>query len=259
ALRLGRPVRWIEDRREHLLATNHSREVDCDLEIACTRDGVILALRGHVFGDMGAYIRTNGGVVPAKAAQFLPGPYRIRNVALEVAAYVTNKTPVGTYRGPGRFEANFFRERLLDMVAADLRIDPADIRRRNLISEDQLPWNAGRLVPYESEAVFDSGDYPQVLARCLDEIGWADKQHLQGKFIDGRYHGLGIGCFVESGGAGPRENAKITVAQDGTVVVSVESAMLGQGLETVLAEITADVLSIPIERIRVLHGSTTLL
>ena len=257
--KLQRPIKWVEDRREHLMATNHSREMQCEVSIACTREGTILGLRGKIEADMGAYIRTNGGVVPAKAAQFLPGPYRIRNVALEVAAYVTNKTPVGTYRGPGRFEANFFRERLLDMVAADLRIDPAEIRRQNLISEDQLPWNAGRLVPYKSEAVFDSGDYPQVLARCLDEIGWADKQHLQGKFIDGRYHGLGIGCFVESGGAGPRENAKITVAQDGSIVVSVGSSMLGQGLETVLAQIAADVLSIPIERIRVLHGSTTLL
>jgi aerobic carbon-monoxide dehydrogenase large subunit len=257
--KLQRPVKWVEDRREHLMATNHSREMQCEVSIACTREGTILGLRGKIEADMGAYIRTNGGVVPAKAAQFLPGPYRIRNIALEVAAYVTNKTPVGTYRGPGRFEANFFRERLLDMVAADLGMDPAEIRRRNLISEDQLPWDAGRLVPYESEAVFDSGDYPQVLARCLDEIGWTDKQHLQGQLIDGRYHGLGIGCFVESGGAGPRENAKITVAQDGSIVVSVGSSMLGQGLETVLAQIAADVLSIPIERIRVLHGSTTLL
>ena len=117
---VGRPVKWIEDRREHLIATNHSREVDCEIEIACTRDGTILGMRGHVYADMGAYIRTNGGVVPAKAAQFLPGPYRIRDVALTVEALVTSKTPVGTLRAPGRFEANFFRERLLDMVARDL-------------------------------------------------------------------------------------------------------------------------------------------
>ena len=114
---VGRPVKWIEDRREHLIATNHSREVDCELEIACKRDGTILAMRGHVSADMGAYIRTNGGVVPAKAAQFLPGPYRIRDIALTVEAFVTSKTPVGTLRAPGRFEANFFRERLLDIVA----------------------------------------------------------------------------------------------------------------------------------------------
>src|SRR3954466_4229624 len=122
----GRPVKWIEDRREHLVATNHSREVDCELEIACKRDGTILAMRGHIFADMGAYIRTNGGVVPAKAGQFLPGPYRIRDIALTVEAFVTSKTPVGTLRAPGRFEANFFRERLLDIVASDLGLDPMD-------------------------------------------------------------------------------------------------------------------------------------
>jgi aerobic carbon-monoxide dehydrogenase large subunit len=257
--KLKRPVKWVEDRREHLMATNHSRELYCELSIACTREGDIVGLRGRLEADMGAYIRTNGGVVPAKAAQFLPGPYRIRNVALEVAAYLTNKTPVGTYRGPGRFEANFFRERLLDMVATDLGIDRAEIRRRNLISEDQLPWNAGRLVPYEGETAFDTGDYPHILVRCLEEIGWAEKQHLQGALVDGRYHGVGIGCFVESGGAGPRENARIEIAKDGSVVVSVGSSMLGQGLETVLAQIAADVLAVPIERVRVLHGSTTLL
>src|SRR5262249_56251357 len=109
ARQVGRPVKWIEDRREHLMATNHSREVDCDIEIACTRDGVILGLRGHVYGDMGAYIRTNGGVVPAKAAQFLPGPSAIHAVPITVHPLLTSKTPVGTVRAPGRFEANFFR------------------------------------------------------------------------------------------------------------------------------------------------------
>src|SRR5215203_4949992 len=146
---VGRPVKWIEDRREHLVATNHSREVDCELEIACNRDGTILAMRGRVCADMGAYIRTNGGVVPAKAAQFLPGPYRIRDIALTVEAFVTSKTPVGTLRAPGRFEANFFRERLLDIVAADLGLDPIEFRRKNLITESELPFHTGKLVPYE--------------------------------------------------------------------------------------------------------------
>src|SRR5262249_11413389 len=108
AKKLGRPVKWVEDRRGHLLSANHSREIDCDLAIACRRDGTIVGLRGKIFGDMGAYIRTNGGVVPAKAAQFLPGPYRIANIGVQVAMVMTSKTPVGTYRAPGRFEANFF-------------------------------------------------------------------------------------------------------------------------------------------------------
>ncbi len=180
ARHVGRPVKWIEDRREHLMATNHSREVDCEIEIACTRDGTILGLRGHVYGDMGAYIRTNGGVVPAKAAQFLPGPYRIRDVALTVEALVTSKTPVGTMRAPGRFEANFFRERLLDMVARDLGLDPMEFRRKNLITEAELPFATGKLVPYEPETDFDTGDYHATFERAVSEIGWDEKQVAAG-------------------------------------------------------------------------------
>jgi carbon-monoxide dehydrogenase large subunit len=258
AMRTGAPVKWIEDRREHLIATNHSREVDCDLEIACTRDGVILALRGHVYGDMGAYIRTNGGVVPAKAAQFLPGPYRIRDVAITVEALMTSKTPVGTMRAPGRFEANFFRERLLDMVARDLGLDPMDFRRRNLISEAELPFATGKLVPYEGETEFDTGDYHATFERALDEIGWAEKKSLQGRLVDGRYHGLAATPFVESSGSG-KENARIAIERDGSVTVYVGSSVLGQGLETTLAQVAADTLRLPFDRIRILHGSTTYL
>lgn len=258
AMRIGAPIKWIEDRREHLIATNHSREVDCDLEIACTRDGVILALRGHVYGDMGAYIRTNGGVVPAKAAQFLPGPYRIRDVAITVEALMTSKTPVGTMRAPGRFEANFFRERLLDMVARDLGLDPMDFRRRNLITEAELPFATGKLVPYEGETEFDTGDYHATFERALDEIGWADKKSLQGRLVDGRYHGLAATPFVESSGSG-KENARVAIESDGSVTVYVGSSVLGQGLETTLAQVAADTLRLPLERIRILHGSTTFL
>jgi carbon-monoxide dehydrogenase large subunit len=254
----GRPVKWIEDRREHLLATNHSREIDCELEIACRRDGTILGMRGVISGDMGAYIRTNGGVVPAKAAQFLHGPYRIRNLKVDVGAYMTSKTPVGTYRAPGRFEANFFRERLFDMAAHDLGIDPIEFRRKNLIRESELPYSIGQLVPYETPTEYDSGDYHAAFERCLAEFGWAEKQHLQGKLIDGRYHGLAATCFVESGGAGPRENAKLTLERDGTVTIDVGSSALGQGLETVFAQIAADALSLPFDAFRVRHGSTTL-
>ncbi len=258
AMRTGRPVRWIEDRREHLMATNHSREVDCELEIACSRDGTILGLRGRIFGDMGAYIRTNGGVVPAKAAQFLPGPYRIRDIAITVDAVVTSKTPVGTLRAPGRFEANFFRERLLDMVARDLALDPMDFRRKNLITEAELPFATGKLVPYEGETEFDTGDYHATFARALAEIGWANEKSLQGRMIDGRLHGLAATPFVESGGSG-KENARVVIEADGSVSVYVGSSVLGQGLETTLAQVAADTLKLPFERIRVLHGSTTYL
>jgi carbon-monoxide dehydrogenase large subunit len=259
ARKLARPVKWIEDRREHLMAINHSRDIACELSLACRSDGMMLGLRGQVFADMGAYIRTNGGVVPAKAAQFLPGPYRIPHVSVSVEAFVTSKTPVGTYRGPGRFEANFFRERLIDMAATDLGIDIAEFRRKNLITEQELPYPIDGLVPYEGPTSYDTGDYVEVFERALKEIGWAEKRHLQGKLVDGVRHGIGLGCFVESGGAGPKENAALTLEKDGSLTVAVGSSVLGQGLETVLGQIASDTLSIPFDRIRVLHGSTTLL
>ncbi|SNT40361.1 xanthine dehydrogenase, molybdenum binding subunit apoprotein [Tardiphaga sp. OK246] len=259
ARKLARPVKWIEDRREHLMAINHSRDIACELSLACRSDGMMLGLRGRVFADMGAYIRTNGGVVPAKAAQFLPGPYRIPHVSVSVEAFMTSKTPVGTYRGPGRFEANFFRERLIDMAATDLGIDIAEFRRKNLITEQELPYPIDGLVPYEGPTSYDTGDYVEVFERALKEIGWHEKRHLQGKLIDGVRHGIGLGCFVESGGAGPKENAALTLEKDGSLTVAVGSSVLGQGLETVLGQIVSDTLSIPFERIRVLHGSTTLL
>jgi carbon-monoxide dehydrogenase large subunit len=255
ARRFGRPVKWIEDRREHLMATNHSREVDCELEIACRRDGTILGLRGTIYADMGAYIRTNGGVVPAKAAQFLPGPYRIRDIAVTVEALLTSKTPVGTVRAPGRFEANFFRERLFDLVARDLGLDPMDFRRKNLITSAELPFATGKLVPYEGETDLDSGDYHAAFERALTELGWSEKRALQGKLIDGRYHGLAATPFVESGGSG-KENARAVVEPDGGVTVYVGSAVQGQGLETTLAQVAAATLKLPFERVRILHGST---
>ena len=257
ARRLGRAVKWIEDRREHLLATNHSREMECELEIACLRDGTILGLRGTIHGDMGAYIRTNGGVVPAKAAQFLPGPYRIANVGVTVEAFMTNKTPTGTYRAPGRFEANFFRERLFDMVAADLGIDRVAFRRRNLIAEADLPYVTGVLVPYEPDSAFDTGDYHATLDRCLEEIRWSEREALQGVGTDGRYYGLGLAPFVESSAAGPREHARLVVEADGSVTIYVGSSALGQGIETTFAQIAGDALELPMDRLRVLHGSTT--
>lgn len=252
----GRPVKWVEDRREHLMATNHSRDVQCKLEIACQRDGTIIGLRGALMADMGAYIRTTGGVIPSRAAQFLPGPYRIPNIEIQVEAALTNKTPSGSFRGPGRFEANFFRERLMDIAARDLGIDPIAFRRRNLITAAEMPYNYGRLVPYDTPTIYDSGDYHLTFDRCLAEIGWNDKAHLQGQLIDGRYHGLGIGCFVESGGSG-KENARISLTGDRMVTVAIGSSGLGQGIETAFTQIAADALGLPTDHIRVEHGSTS--
>ncbi len=253
----GRPVKWIEDRREHLTATNHARDVACELEIACDRDGTILALRGHAKADVGAYIRTNGATGARNTAQILSGPYRVPNIHMLVSLLVTNKTPVGTYRGPGRFEADFFRERLFDMAANDLGIDPVEFHRRNLIAESEMPYPLARVVELDLSTETDSGDYRITFERCLEEIGWAAKAPLQGKLIGGRRHGLAIGCYFEGGASGPREAARLVLECDGSVSVYVGSSANGQGLETVFSQIAADALEMPLDRIRgVFHGST---
>lgn len=258
ARRVGRPVKWIEDRREHLIATNHARETECELEIACEKDGRILAMRGHAHADVGAYLRTNGVTPSRNVAQVSSGPYRIPHIHLDVSLMLTNKTPVGTYRGPGRFETDFFRERLFDLVAADLGIDRVEFRRQNLVSENEIPYTLATVQPYGGETSTDSGNYQVTLDRCLREFDWAGKAHLDGKLIDGRYHGLGIGCYIEGGASGPKESARLVLETDGTVSVYTGSSAVGQGLETILTQIAAEALGMPMSRIRgVFHGSTS--
>jgi carbon-monoxide dehydrogenase large subunit len=257
AFKLGRPVKWIEDRRESFIATNHAREMECELEIATRKDGTILALRAKILNDMGAYVRTNGGVAPAKAAQLLPGPYRIPNFECDVTALVTNKTPVGTYRGPGRYEANFFRERLFDMAADDLGIEPAEFRRRNLIGPDELPFSIGKLVTYVEASEYDTGDYPDAMAQALEAIDYPGISSLRRTMIDGKLHGVGIACFVESSGGGPAESARIVIKGPGSIELYTGCSSSGQGHETVMAQILADELGVPFASITVFHGTTT--
>ena len=261
ARRFGRPVKWIEDRREHLCTIAHSRETDCDIEYAFDSDGVILAIRGDIRVDIGAYVRPNGMTPVRNVAQFLSGPYRVPNIRINSHALVSNKTPSGTYRGPGRFESCFFYERLLDIVARTRNLDPIALRRRNLIALNEMPYKLASVEPNDGfgSTQCDSGDYSSTFDRCLAEFGWNDKRALQGKFIDGRYHGIGMACFIEGGGSGPRENARIDVEKNGSISVYVGSSSIGQGVETVFAQIAADALEIPLERIRVMHGSTTYL
>jgi carbon-monoxide dehydrogenase large subunit len=257
---LKRPVRWVEDRREHFTAMNHAREMSAEIEIACMCDGTVTGLRGTVKVDIGAYVRTNGFTAPRNVAQFLSGPYRVPNIAIDAEVFMTNKTPAGTYRGPGRFEGSFFCERLFDMAANDLGIDPGEFRLRNLVSEAEMPFKLARMrhIDPSSETECDGGAYGIVLDRCLTEFRWQERSQRQGEFIDGRYHGYGLGCFIEGGSAGPREGARIALNPDGTVTVAVGSSALGQGLETVLGQIASDALEVPIDRVQLLHGSTTL-
>ena len=257
---LGGKVRWIEDRREHMMAINHAREMYADLEIACRADGTVVGVRGRIDIDLGAYVRTNGFTTPRNVVQFVSGPYLMPNIAIDAFSYLTSKTPTGTYRGPGRYEASFFCERLLDMAANDLGIDPAEFRLKNLIPEDQLPRPLATMAGLDRtwQTELDNGAYGIVMQRCLDEFGWSEKKKIQGQMIDGRYHGIAVGNFVEGGAGGKFENARMTIENDGTVTVAVGSTALGQGLQTILSQIAAEALSMSIERIQLLHGSTTL-
>jgi aerobic carbon-monoxide dehydrogenase large subunit len=256
---LGRPVKWIEDRLENLLGSNHSRQMECELEIVCERNGRILALRGTVHTDSGAYMRSSGAVPPRNVAQFLSGPYDIEHIHIESSAHLTNKGPIGTYRGPGRFEADYFRERLMQIAADELGLDPVEFRRMNLVRHEQMPYPLATLDKPHKPENLDSGDYQITLDRCLQEFDWDGKKALQGKLVDGRYHGIAIGCFIEGGGGGIRENARLEIEPDGRLTVYLGSTNLGQGMLTVMSQIAADELGLPMDRIQVRHGSTTYL
>jgi carbon-monoxide dehydrogenase large subunit len=261
ARKFKRAVKWTEDRREHFMAIGHSRETECEIELAFDRSGTILGLRGDVFVDIGAYVRPNGMTPVRNLAQFLTGPYAVPNIELRCHGLVTNKTPSGTFRGPGRYEGCFFFERMIDIAADELKLDRLEIRRRNLIPASAMPYPLAPVRPLDgfNDTACDSGDYLSAFARCVEEGYWQEKSKLIGKLVGGRYHGLGIACFVEGGASGPRETARIEVEQGGNIAVYVGSSSIGQGVETIMAQIAADALEIPIERIRVMHGSTTYL
>ncbi len=257
ARHVKRPVKWIEDRRENLMTMNHAREEEAILEVACARDGTILAIRGEVHTDMGAYMRTNGAVGARNVSQFMAGPYRVPHVKIDSSLWMTNKTPVGTYRGPGRFEANFFLERMIDMMAAELGIDRVEFRRKNLITAKEQPYPIAHVQPTDAKDEYDSGEYVVTLDRALKEINWPEVSKLQGKLVGGKYHGLGVVCFIEGGAAGPKESARLEVNDDGTISVYMGTSSVGQGVETIFAQIAADALELPVERISdVHHGST---
>src|SRR5262249_18360976 len=186
------------------LATNHARDAECELEIACTRDGDILGLRGHAFTDVGAYLRTVGATASRNIAQVMSGPYRISDIRIDVSLLVTNKTPSGTYRAPGRCGGDFFREPLFGIVARDLKLDRIEFRRRNLIAEADMPYRLAKIINLDIETECDSGNYQITLDRCLAAINWAETAKLQHQLIDGRYHGVAIGCYLQKGPSVPK-------------------------------------------------------
>ena len=258
ALKLGRPVKWIESRRENLMAANHAREVAYEIEMGFDRDGRILAMRAVIHADIGAYVRT-AALVPAEfGAALLPGPYRVPNYGCDLWSVVTNKTPAGTLRSPGRPECNFVRERLLDQAAARLGIDPAEIRRRNLIRADEMPYDCGTK-SFGISTVYDSGDFPALfdeLLRRLDYAGTRAEQAAMNARPSGPRRGIGLAIYVEKTGLGPFETTQVEARPDGRFIVDTGASSMGPGLETVLAQILGDALGLPASRFDVRHADT---
>jgi aerobic carbon-monoxide dehydrogenase large subunit len=256
ALRLGRPVKWIEDRRENLIACNHSRQQRHRVRAAIDAGGRILAIDDEFFHDQGAYVRTHGARVPDLTAGMLPGMYRVPAYRARGHVRLTNKTPAATYRAPGRFEATFVCERLLDAIARKMGIDRIEARRRNLISREEMPY-ARPLDVLEVEQVLDSGDYAGLLDKALDAVKWpALQDQLRERRARGEAVGAGLALFLEKSGLGPLDAVKIRIDEQGMVEAITGAAALGQGMETVLAQICADSLGVDYRNVRVIHGRT---
>jgi aerobic carbon-monoxide dehydrogenase large subunit len=255
AIRLRRPVAWTEDREEHLRACNHSRDQVHDAGIALDSGGRFLALRDRFLNNTGAYIRTHGLVVPGMTAALLPGPYRWPSFRCEVSQVVANKTPAGTYRAPGRFEANFVRERLIDIAARRLGVDPVELRLRNLVEASEMPYATGTHTDGHP-VVYDSGDYRRLLALALERFDLERWRRWRAEPAPVRRRGLGVALFVEKSGIGRWDYARAQITSRGDAHVFSGGASVGQGIETVLAQICADSLGLDYERISVFHGDT---
>ncbi len=257
AMRLGRPVKWIEDRREHLVAANHSRNQHHHIRAAVADDGEILALDDEIFHDNGAYVRTHATRVAMMTCGVLPGPYRVP-VAYRALCHfrLTNKTPAATYRAPGRFETTFVRERLIDAIAHRLNLDPIAVRRRNAVTVNEMPFKRP-LEALGEEIHFDSGDYHALLDKLLAYVQW-DKlnAHLAKRRANGEMVGVGLAMFVEKAGLGPKDGVRIEIDPSGAIEVITGGASLGQGFETVMAQVAAEVLGVDYSRLRVIHGQT---
>lgn len=256
ALRLTRPVKWIEDRYEHLVAANQSRGQVHRVRAAVDQRGFVLGLDDEFWFDQGGYIRTHGVTVPDLTAAMLPGPYVIPAYRSVGHVRLTNKTPCGTYRAPGRFEGSFVRERLVDAIADRLGLDPIAVRRVNFVPKAAMPFRRD-FVTLGTELIYDTGDYAGLLDKLLDRIGWERlRADVKRRRRHGEAVGLGLGFFVEKSGLGPFEDVRIALTRDGTIEVVTGAASIGQGVETVLAQVCGDGLGVGLDHIRVIHGQT---
>ena len=258
-LRLRRPVKWIEDRREHLIAANHSREQVHHLRAAVDATGRILAMEDEYYHGQGAYIRTHGTRVADMTAGMLPGPYKVPAYRALGHFRLTNKTPAATYRAPGRFESTFVRERMMDAIAHRLNLDPIEVRRVNLIAKSEMPFERPTDTLGE-KIIYDSGDYAGLLDKALLAIDWVNLQErLRVRRANGEAVGAGLAMFVEKSGIGPADTAKVTVDTAGEVELITGGASMGQGFETAMAQICADGLGVDYRQVKVVHGRTDLI
>jgi aerobic carbon-monoxide dehydrogenase large subunit len=265
SMRLNQPVKWIEERSEHYVATTHGRDHVQDAEIVGNRDGTILGVRVHSRANLGAYFSMFAPIVPTGLfGLMLCGAYRTPTISCRVDGVLTNTTTVDAYRGAGRPEATHLVERLVDLFAAEIGMDPAEVRRRNFPRPDQFPYTTTTGVTY------DSGDYATALDRALEAVGYHQfRQRQAAARAEGRLLGIGICSFVEVCGAGPSaalgaagagigfwEAGTVRVLPTGKATVYTGSSAHGQGHETTFAQIAADRLNLPIEDIDVVHGDT---
>src|SRR6202166_1135587 len=256
SMKLNRPIKWIEDRLEHFFATTHERGQVHDAEIALTHDGKILGIKDVFLHDGGAY-DPYGLTVPINSQCTLLGPYVVPNYDSPFNKVFPNLPPVPPYRGAGRQHGVFVMERLLDFAANELNIDPAEIRRRNLIPPDAFPYNNGIIYQDFSVLEYDSGNYEPVLDLALDAIGYKTFRDAQAAArLQGRHLGIGVAAYVEGTGIGPYEGAKVQVQSNGKVSVATGIGTQGQGHFTVFAQIAADQLGVAVGDVDVVTGDT---
>jgi carbon-monoxide dehydrogenase large subunit len=251
AMRLGRPVKWVETRSESFLASYQGRGQEIQAELAVDAGGRFLALRARVLADLGAYLYPITPAPPVTAAMLLTGAYDVAAVDVELLGVATNKVPTGPYRGAGRPEGAYVAERLADLAAADLAADPATIRRRNLIPPERFPHTTALGFTY------DSGDYGRALDRACELLGYDQhRRRQQAARRDGRLVGIGLCVFVERAGAGLWEHGSVTLGPDGHATVRTGSTPHGQGHQTTFAQIAADALGLTPEEVTVEAGDT---
>ena len=253
---LGHPVKWIEDRREDFVGSNHERGQVHHIKVAADAEGHILAMDVKFINDAGAYC-SYGLIIPIVTAAQMQGPYKIENFRYEYRNIFTNRVPTSPYRGAGRPQAVYVMERVMDKVAGELGIDRAEIRRRNFIGPDEFPYEVGVAWQDGGNVVYDSGEYEKgldVLLEALDyEAFLAEQKEAREQ---GRLLGLGFGCYVEGTGLGPYEGAVIKILNDGTVNVAIAVGTQGQGHETVFAQIVSDELGVAVEDVKLVSGDT---